>query len=49
MNTPVAESLEELSAETSRYEDTPIIDFINNVQAETVDAALEGRTWPTSR
>ena len=41
VNTPVAESTEELSAATSRYEDTPIIDFINNVQAETVETALD--------
>lgn len=42
VNTPVATSTEEMRTETSRYEDTPIIDFIGEVQAETVDAALEG-------
>ncbi|MDD9206335.1 5'-nucleotidase C-terminal domain-containing protein, partial [Georgenia sp. 10Sc9-8] len=42
VNTPVAESVTELPAARSRYEDTAIIDFINHVQAETVDAALEG-------
>ncbi|WP_413451495.1 5'-nucleotidase C-terminal domain-containing protein [Georgenia phoenicis] len=40
VNTPVAESVTELLAETSRYEDTPIIDFINHVQQTTVEAAL---------
>lgn len=45
VNTPVAESLAELPAATSRYEDTAIIDFINQIQLETVDAALEGTEW----
>ncbi|WP_144719690.1 5'-nucleotidase C-terminal domain-containing protein [Agrococcus jejuensis] len=45
VNTPVAESLEELPAATSRYEDTAIIDFINQIQLDTVDAALEGTEW----
>ena len=40
VNTPVADSVTEFKAETSRYEDTPIIDFINHVQTETVDEAL---------
>src|SRR5690606_37898881 len=40
VNTPVAESVTEQLAETSRYEDTPIIDFINHVQQTTVEAAL---------
>ncbi len=40
VNTPVAQSVAELKAETSRYEDTPIIDFINHVQTETVAEAL---------
>ncbi|WP_152192730.1 bifunctional metallophosphatase/5'-nucleotidase [Georgenia satyanarayanai] len=40
VNTPVAESVTDLLAETSRYEDTPIIDFINHVQQTTVEAAL---------
>ncbi len=40
VNTPVAESVTELKTETSRYEDTPIIDFINNVQMETVTEAI---------
>lgn len=34
VNTPVATSVEELSAATSRYEDTQIIDFINYVQEQ---------------
>ncbi|MFC7403722.1 5'-nucleotidase C-terminal domain-containing protein [Georgenia alba] len=42
VNTPVAESVTELRAETSRYEDTPIIDFINHVQQTTVEQALVG-------
>ncbi|MGO1487522.1 MAG: bifunctional metallophosphatase/5'-nucleotidase [Arachnia sp.] len=40
VNTEVADSVTELRAETSRYEDTPIIDFINQVQLETVGEAL---------
>jgi 2',3'-cyclic-nucleotide 2'-phosphodiesterase / 3'-nucleotidase len=42
VNTPVAQSVTELPAVSSRYEDTAIIDFINSVQAETVDDALAG-------
>ncbi|GMA28268.1 bifunctional metallophosphatase/5'-nucleotidase [Arenivirga flava] len=45
VNTPVAESVEEMLTETSRYEDTPIIDFINTVQAETVSQALVGTEY----
>ncbi|WP_437583245.1 bifunctional metallophosphatase/5'-nucleotidase [Paramicrobacterium sp. CJ85] len=45
VNTPVADSIEELPAATSRYEDTAIIDFINNIQQETVDAALDGTEY----
>ena len=45
VNTAVAESVTELAAATSRYEDTPILDFINHVQARTVDAALEGTEY----
>ncbi|MDR7321881.1 MULTISPECIES: bifunctional metallophosphatase/5'-nucleotidase [Catenuloplanes] len=40
VNQVVATSTEELSAAESRYRDTPIIDFINHVQTETVTAAL---------
>ena len=42
VNQVVATSSEELSARTSRYEDTAILDFIQQVQTETVDSALEG-------
>ena len=42
VNQVVATSTAELSAATSRYEDTAILDFIQQVQTETVDAALEG-------
>ncbi|PFG29999.1 bifunctional metallophosphatase/5'-nucleotidase [Paramicrobacterium agarici] len=45
VNTPVADSVEELPAATSRYEDTAIIDFINSIQLETVDAALDGTEY----
>lgn len=42
VNTPVAESVTELPAASSRYQDTAIIDFINHVQQTTVEAALAG-------
>ncbi|MFC3687168.1 bifunctional metallophosphatase/5'-nucleotidase [Aquipuribacter hungaricus] len=42
VNQVVATSTEELSARTSRYEDTAILDFIQQVQTETVEGALEG-------
>jgi 2',3'-cyclic-nucleotide 2'-phosphodiesterase/3'-nucleotidase len=42
VNTPVARSVTALPATSSRYEDTAIIDFINKVQAETVENALTG-------
>jgi 2',3'-cyclic-nucleotide 2'-phosphodiesterase/3'-nucleotidase len=42
VNTPVARSVTALPAATSRYEDTAIIDFINQVQTETVESGLEG-------
>jgi 2',3'-cyclic-nucleotide 2'-phosphodiesterase/3'-nucleotidase len=42
VNQFVADSTEELRAETSWFEDTPILDYIQQVQTETVDAALEG-------
>jgi 2',3'-cyclic-nucleotide 2'-phosphodiesterase/3'-nucleotidase len=45
VNQVVAQSTHELSAVTSRYEDTPIIDFIQQVQTETVDTALEGTPY----
>ncbi|KKK07660.1 bifunctional UDP-sugar hydrolase/5'-nucleotidase [Micromonospora sp. HK10] len=45
VNTVVARSLEELSTVESRYKDTPILDFINHVQAEVVAAALAGTAY----
>ncbi|MFC7430056.1 MULTISPECIES: bifunctional metallophosphatase/5'-nucleotidase [unclassified Agrococcus] len=45
VNTPVAQSTEALPAATSRYEDTAIIDFINQIQLDTVEAALDGTEW----
>ncbi|MGY1782212.1 bifunctional metallophosphatase/5'-nucleotidase [Geodermatophilus sp. SYSU D01036] len=42
VNQVVATSTEQLTTETSRYEDTPILDFIQQVQTETVEAAMEG-------
>ncbi|WP_165067580.1 bifunctional metallophosphatase/5'-nucleotidase [Marisediminicola senii] len=45
VNTPVARSVTALPASSSRYEDTAIIDFINGVQAETVESALAGTEY----
>lgn len=42
VNQVVATSTQELSAAQARYRDTPILDYINHVQAETVAAALAG-------
>ena len=42
VNQVVATSAGELTTATSRYEDTPILDFIQQVQTETVTAALAG-------
>jgi 2',3'-cyclic-nucleotide 2'-phosphodiesterase/3'-nucleotidase len=42
VNQVVAQSTEELSAATSRYEDTPILDYINKVQTDEVTKALAG-------
>ncbi|MGY1828885.1 bifunctional metallophosphatase/5'-nucleotidase [Geodermatophilus sp. SYSU D01180] len=42
VNQVVATSTEQLTTETSRYEDTPILDFIQQVQTGTVEAAMEG-------
>ncbi|MEV0459289.1 bifunctional metallophosphatase/5'-nucleotidase [Catellatospora methionotrophica] len=42
INQVVATSVVELSAEQSRYVDTPILDFINKVQTDTVAAAMTG-------
>jgi 2',3'-cyclic-nucleotide 2'-phosphodiesterase / 3'-nucleotidase len=42
VNQAVATSTTELSAAESRYKDTPILDYINKVQTDTVTAALAG-------
>ncbi|NJC72580.1 bifunctional metallophosphatase/5'-nucleotidase [Planosporangium thailandense] len=45
VNQVVAQSKVELSAAESRYKDTPILDFINKVQTDTVTAALAGTQY----
>ncbi|WP_262284274.1 bifunctional UDP-sugar hydrolase/5'-nucleotidase [Micromonospora sp. MA102] len=45
VNQVVAQSEVELSTVESRYKDTPILDFINHVQAEVVTAALAGTAY----
>ncbi|SDY93392.1 2',3'-cyclic-nucleotide 2'-phosphodiesterase / 3'-nucleotidase [Micromonospora pattaloongensis] len=45
VNQVVATSTVELSAAESRYKDTPILDFINKVQTDTVTAALAGTQY----
>jgi 2',3'-cyclic-nucleotide 2'-phosphodiesterase/3'-nucleotidase len=45
VNQVVAASTVELSAATSRYEDTPILDYINKVQTDIVTAALAGSEY----
>ncbi|WP_433302197.1 bifunctional metallophosphatase/5'-nucleotidase [Actinoplanes sp. CA-030573] len=45
VNQVVAQSTEELSAATSRYEDTAILDYINKVQTDEVTAALAGGAY----
>ncbi|GAA3512517.1 2',3'-cyclic-nucleotide 2'-phosphodiesterase/3'-nucleotidase [Streptosporangium album] len=42
VNTVVAQSKEELLAAESPYKDTPILDYIQKVQTETVKKSLEG-------
>ncbi len=42
VNSVVAQNAVAMSAATSRYEDTAAMDFINQVQGETVKAALAG-------
>jgi 2',3'-cyclic-nucleotide 2'-phosphodiesterase/3'-nucleotidase len=42
VNQPVAQSLTELSAASSRYEDTAILDYIQAVQTSVVSAAVGG-------
>jgi 2',3'-cyclic-nucleotide 2'-phosphodiesterase/3'-nucleotidase len=45
VNQVVATSAVELSAAESRYRDTPILDYINKVQSDTVIAALAGTPY----
>ncbi|MFC4017005.1 bifunctional metallophosphatase/5'-nucleotidase [Micromonospora sp. GCM10011542] len=45
VNQVVAQATVEMSAVESRYKDTPILDFINHVQAETVTKALAGTQY----
>jgi 2',3'-cyclic-nucleotide 2'-phosphodiesterase/3'-nucleotidase len=45
VNQVVAASTVELSAAESRYQDTPILDYINKVQTDTVTAALAGTAY----
>ncbi|MEV4755216.1 5'-nucleotidase C-terminal domain-containing protein [Micromonospora sp. NPDC049559] len=45
INQVVATSVTELSAAESRYRDTPILDYINKVQTDTVTAALAGTQY----
>lgn len=42
VNSVIGRSLQAMSAATSRYEDTPAIDFVNYVQADAVQHALVG-------
>ncbi len=45
VSTVVAQATDDMTAERARYEDTPIVDFINLVQRETVAKALEGTQY----
>ncbi|MFF5055051.1 bifunctional metallophosphatase/5'-nucleotidase [Micromonospora sp. NPDC000663] len=45
VNQVVAQATVEMSTVESRYKDTPILDFINHVQAETVTKALAGTQY----
>ncbi|WP_212991896.1 bifunctional metallophosphatase/5'-nucleotidase [Actinoplanes auranticolor] len=45
VNQVVATSTVELTTAESRYRDTPILDFINKVQTDTVTAALAGTPY----
>lgn len=42
VNTVVAQSTETMTAESSRYEDTPILDFIGAVMVDTVSEGIAG-------
>ncbi|MBB5775191.1 bifunctional metallophosphatase/5'-nucleotidase [Nonomuraea jabiensis] len=46
VNKVVAKSAQALSAAESPYKDTPILDYIQQVQVETVKQALPGNTLP---
>ncbi|WP_433124005.1 bifunctional metallophosphatase/5'-nucleotidase [Micromonospora sp. CA-240977] len=45
VNQVVAQATVEMSTVESRYKDTPILDFINHVQAQTVTEALAGTQY----
>ncbi|MEV4500131.1 5'-nucleotidase C-terminal domain-containing protein, partial [Micromonospora arborensis] len=45
VNQVVAQATVEMSTVESRYKDTPILDFINHVQAQTVTEALVGTPY----
>ena len=42
VNTPIGTATESMPAAESRYRDTAVMDFVNTVQAEAVDRALDG-------
>ena len=42
VNTPVGTATETMPARESRYRDTAVMDFVNYVQAQAVDRALDG-------
>ena len=42
VNTPVGTATEAMPAAESRYRDTAVMDFVNHVQAQAVDRALDG-------
>ncbi|WP_026820575.1 bifunctional metallophosphatase/5'-nucleotidase [Arthrobacter castelli] len=42
VNTPIGTATESMPAAESRYRDTAVMDFVNEVQANAVDQALEG-------
>ncbi|WP_052851582.1 bifunctional metallophosphatase/5'-nucleotidase [Streptomyces avicenniae] len=45
VNQVVGTATEAMSAAESPWRDTPLVDFVNDVQAETVRAALAGGEW----
>jgi 2',3'-cyclic-nucleotide 2'-phosphodiesterase/3'-nucleotidase len=42
VNTPIGNSVQAMDSSESRYEDTPIVDLINQVQTDAVKSALAG-------